>query len=169
MEVAIQNKSLYNIRIDHLSLLQEIEENEGELTPELETALALTEEEFQDKAISYGFVIKTFDNDIDIIEAEMKRLYTLKEKAERRKELFKQRLSEAMQQFGVEKITTPLLKLSFRKSESVEITGDENIPEEYFDVKMVSTISKTRIKEAIKAGEIVKGAELVVKQNLQIK
>jgi hypothetical protein len=169
MEVAIQNKSLYNIRIDHLSLLKEIEENEGELTPELETALALTQDELQDKAISYGFVIKHFDNDIDIIEAEMKRLYSLKEKAERRKELFKQRLSEALQQFGVEKITTPLLKLSFRKSEAVEITDGESIPAEYYDEKIVTTLSKTRIKEAIKEGQIVKGAELVTKQNLQIK
>jgi Gp157 protein len=169
METAIEKRSLYNIRIDHLSILQEIEEMDGELTPELETALALTQDELQDKAISYGFVIKHFDNDIDIIEAEMKRLYSLKEKAQRRKEMFKTRLSEALQQFGVEKITTPLLKLSFRKSESVEITDGENIPDEYLDTKIVTTISKTRIKEAIKEGQIVKGAELVVKQNLQIK
>jgi DNA gyrase/topoisomerase IV subunit A len=142
---------------------------EGELTPELEQALSLTQEEFQDKAISYGFIMKQFDNDASIIEAEINRLRALLNKADQRKELFKQRLSEAMQQFGVEKITTPLLKLSFRKSEAVEITDGESIPAEYYDEKIVTTLSKTRIKEAIKAGEIVTGAELVVKQNLQIK
>jgi len=169
METVIQNKSLYKIRIDHLSIMQEIEEMEGELTPELEQALSLTQEEFQEKAVSYGFIMKQFDNDAAIIEAEINRLRALLNKADQRKEMFKQRLSEAMQQFGVEKITTPLLKLSFRKSEAVEITDGESIPAEYYDEKIVTTLSKTRIKEAIKAGEIVTGAELVVKQNLQIK
>lgn len=169
METALQKHSLYQIRIDHLSLLQEIEDNEGELTPEVSQALSLTEEQFQEKAISYGYILKTLDNTTSIIDAEIKRLMKLKERSERNKETFKERLSEAMQQFGVEKINTPTLTLSFRKSESIEISDEDKVPDNFFDQKTIFTISKTRIKEAIKEGKQVPGAELISKQNLQVK
>lgn len=152
-----------------MRLLFEIEENDGLLEPEQEQALILTEEEFQDKATSYGFVVKTFDDTADTIDKEIKRLQDLKKKAQRRSELFKTQLSEAMIQFGVTEIVSPFLKLSFRKSEAVEIEDEKLIDSEYVESKVVSTISKTKIKEAIKAGIVVKGASLVKKENLQIK
>lgn len=162
-------KSLYQIRQDHLTLLAMIEDNEGELTPELEEMLCLSNDDFESKAISYAYVVKGFDFSTEVIDKEIKRLQDLKAKSEKRKELFKQRLSEAMQQFGIEKIDNPLMKLSFRKSESVEITDEEKISSDYTETKVVTTISKTKIKEAIKEGLKVEGAELVTKQNLQIK
>jgi hypothetical protein len=167
--MTLQKQSLYQIREEHLAILQEIEDNEGLLTPEIEAALNLTIDQFQDKALSFAFIIKTFDDSSSIIEAEIKRLKALQDKAEKRKELFKQRLSEAMIFFGVEKIDSPLLKLSFRKSEAVEILDEEEIPDAFIDVKEVVTISKARIKEALKKGEVVPGAELITKNNLQIK
>ena len=169
METQLQKKSLYQIREDHLRLLFEIEENDGLLEPEQEQALILTEEEFQDKAVSYGFVVKTFDDTSETIDREIKRLQDLKKKSERRSELFKTRLSEAMIQFNVTEIISPFLKLSFRKSEAVEITDEASIPAEYIESKVVETISKTKIKEAIKAGIAVEGASLIKKQNIQIK
>lgn len=162
-------QSLYNIRVDHLSLIQEIEENGGELTPELEQALTLNNEQFEDKALSYGYIVKTFDDNLSIIDREFERLDAIRERIVKQKEAFKERLSEAMQQYGVEKITTPLLKLSFRKSESVEIMDTQKIPVDYCEEKTVTTINKTMIKQAIKTGLTVPGAELVTKQNLQIK
>lgn len=165
----LQKQTLYNIRIEHLSLLQEIEDNEGELTPELEEALSLTQEQFQDKALSYGFIIKSFENTANIIDAEIDRLKLLQDKAEKRAQLFKERISEAMQEFGVEKIDSPLLKLSFRKSEAVSIYDERMIPAGYLVERTVVDISKAKIKEAIKTGLTVPGAELVSKKNLQIK
>lgn len=161
--------SLYQIRAEHLYLLKLIEESEGELTPEIEAGLMLSQDQFQEKAVSYGFVLKTFDNTTDVIAAEIKRLQELKDKSEKRKELFKQRLSEAMIQFGVEKIETPLLKLSFRKSESVEITDENLLPDDYKIEKTTYSPDKTKIKYYIKEGSIVPGAELITKQNLQVK
>lgn len=148
------NKSLYNIRIDHLELLQQIEENEGELTPELEQAIQLTEEEFESKAISYGFVYKGFDDTIDLIDQEIKRLNGLKEKAKKRAEAFKEILSDAMKQFSVEKIETPIIKLSFRKSKAIELSEDfEDSILKYVDIAPV--INEEKIKAAKEAGEDV--------------
>jgi Siphovirus Gp157 len=185
----LQTKSMYHIRAEHLGLLKEIEEAEGELTPEIEQALALTEEEFEDKAVSYGFVVKSFEDVEEVLDKEIKRLSDLKSKAGKRAEAFKKRLDEAMKQFKVEKIQTPFLTLSYRKSKPVElIEGFEDdflsnvIVEikpkqgapahiskliEFFDAKAAP--SKTRIGDALKSGAEVKGAKIVEKKNLQIK
>ncbi len=164
-----KKQTMYQIRADHMALIDEIEQNEGELTPELEQALSLTNEQFQQKAVSYGYVIKHFDDDINTIQAEIKRLSLIEDAYQRRKELFKERLSNAMIDFGFEKITTPLLTLSFRKSESVEITNKDLIPEVYNMTKVEINPNKSAIKQAIKDGATVPGAQIVVKQNLQIK
>lgn len=164
-----QLRPLYQIRAEHLNILQLIEESDGELTPEVESALAITEEEFQSKAVSYGYVIKGFEDTSSVIDAEIERLTNLKYRASRKLELFKQTLSQAMQEFGVEKVETPTLKLSFRKSEAIEITDEGAIPVEYIDEKVTTSISKTRIKEALKEGRAVAGAQLVQRKSLQIK
>lgn len=164
-----QPRPMYAIRQDHYSIVQLIQDADGEITPELENQLALTEQEFQEKAVSYGYVIKHFDDRTTVVENEINRLKKILEREEKHKELFKQRLAEGMLQFGVEKIDTPTLKLSFRKSESVEIEDDNLVPEEYKETKLVTTTSKTKIKNAFKEGIKVPGANLLVKQNLQIK
>jgi DNA gyrase/topoisomerase IV subunit A len=167
--LALTQWSMYQIKQDHVILMQIIEDNEGEITPEIETALQLTSDNFQEKALSYGLVVKHFDDQAEIIEKEIERLSKILTQAKKRKELFKQTLSDAMQQFGVEKIETPTLKLSFRKSESIELTDESKVPFAYVEEKVVKTISKTKIKEDIKQGLQVPGAQLVTKQNLQIK
>jgi len=162
-------KSLYNIKEEHLDLLRQIEENEGELSPEIEQALCLTQEAFQEKAISYGYMLKSFEDDGDLIDKEIDRLKALKKAKENYIEAFKQRLHNAMKEFGIEEIKTPTLKISFRKSEAVEINDESLIAAEYIEIKETKAISKTKLKAAIKEGKLVAGATLVVKDNIQIK
>ncbi len=114
-------KSMYHIRLEHLQIIQLIEDGEGELTPEIEQALALTEEEFQDKAISYAYVVKKFEDNAAVIGDEIARLTELKQRAERQAKTFKNNLDIAMKQFGVEKIKGDLITISFRKSNPVEL------------------------------------------------
>lgn len=69
-----------------------------------------------------------------------------------------------------EKLETDFVTLSWRKSEAVVVDGaPELLPEKYQRVKITVDADKTAIKAAIKAGEIVPGARLEVRQNLQIK
>jgi hypothetical protein len=69
----------------------------------------------------------------------------------------------------IEKIESPLFKLSIRKSEAVEVDMVEALPNAYQNVKNVVTADKVAIKEAIKRGENVYGARLIENFNLQIK
>ena len=59
------------------------------------------------------------------------------------------------------------LKISFRKSESVEIDNVEELEDRFKRVKVEA--DKTAIKQAIKSGKEVKGARLVENNNLQIR
>jgi hypothetical protein len=99
---------------------------------------------------------------------EIERLNAYREKIRKGKELLKNRLSQAMQQFGIERISSPTINLSFRKSEAIEITEESAIPAAYLD-QPPPTVSKSRIKDALKAGTLVPGANLVTRQNLQVK
>ena len=67
------------------------------------------------------------------------------------------------------KMETPKMKLSYRKSESVEVTNIDAIPKEYIKTKTEVSADKTNIKKAIKAGQKINGAELVTNINMQIK
>ena len=62
---------------------------------------------------------------------------------------------------------TERVKVSFRKSESLEIFDDTNVPDDYIKIKR--EVMKDELKKAIKCGLFVDGAEIVVKQNIQIK
>ena len=73
-----ENKSLFNIKNDYLVLMSEIEEAEGELTPEQITALQINEKELNKKSIAYLEVIKQKEAFNLIVDNEIKRLKAIK-------------------------------------------------------------------------------------------
>lgn len=164
----LQNNNLFHIQQRYLDLMRLIQEAEGEITPEIDQALAISQTELQEAAINIGFVIKNLDYNEDVVAREIERLTDLKHKITKGKELLKNRLSQSMQLFGIERIDSPTLQLSFRKSVAVEISDEMEIPAAYFNQPLPKP-DKTKIKEAIKAGEQVPGAELIERKNLQIK
>jgi len=71
---------------------------------------------------------------------------------------------------GGEKFETPRVKISFRTSQSVDITDETKIPDDMFvEQPAVKKVSKKLIMEKLKAGENVEGARLLEKQNIQVK
>ena len=68
-----------------------------------------------------------------------------------------------------QKFSTPRVVVGFRKSESVNITDEYLIPDEYCNFTVVRKPDKTRIKDALKKDKTIMGAELVEKQSAQIK
>lgn len=159
--------NLFNIKQEYINLVNTIIDNNGELSPELSQALAINETELKEKAINYGYVIRSFEYENDIIDAEIKRLKALKEQKEKAIQKLKDAVSDAMNLYGIEKVESPALKLSFRKSESIKIS--ENLDKRFMIEKVTLQPDKVAIKEAIKKGEQVDGAVLVINQNLQIK
>jgi hypothetical protein len=160
-------KSMYQIQTEYQQIADAL--TTGELTPELEQALAIAEHELEVKSVNYSFVIKDINDEISIINAEIDRLKDLKKVRENALERLKNNISNAMQLFQVDEIKTPLIKINFRKSESVEIDNMALLDAKFLNEKITITPDKMAIKEAIKNGEDVNGARLVINNNIQIK
>ena len=163
------NQSIYKIQNEFQLIIAEVINNDGEITPELETALTINKEQLQSKAIDYCYVIKSLESDCEQIDNEIARLNKLKKVRSNLTERLKNTVSSAMQLYDVEKIETPLIKLSFRNSESVEITNESQLDACFIVTKTVSTPDKKAIKDAIKNGVLVCGATISYNKNLQIR
>jgi hypothetical protein len=163
------NQSIYKIQNEFQLIIAEVINNDGEITPELETALTINKEQLQSKAIDYCYVIKSLESDCEQIDNEIARLNKLKKVRANLTERLKNTVSSAMQLYEVEKIETPLIKLSFRNSESVEITNESQLDACFIVTKTVSTPDKKAIKDAIKNGVLVCGATISYNKNLQIR
>jgi len=159
--------NLYEITQEalYLSTLLETEE----LTPELEEALIINQDQLQAKAVNYAKVIANYQAESDAIDQEIKRLKAMKDSREKKIEWLKESVKKAMLVSGIEKVESPLFKLSVRRSEAVEVDVVEALPSAFQNVKNVVTADKVAIKEAIKRGEFVMGARIIENFNLQIK
>ena len=161
--------NIFNIQNEYKQLVSELIENGGELTSELELSLQINKDQLQSKSENYAYIIKQIDAECDIIDNEIKRLQQAKKVRENTVERLKTTLTTAMHLFEVNEIKTPLIKINFRKSESVIVYDVNSLPQMFKTIKITETPDKAKIKEVIKNGDTVVGAELVINQNLQIK
>jgi len=161
--------NLYQIENEYLQLSEMLIESEGELTPELEQALEINGNNLKNKAVNYGYVIKQMEGNVDLIDAEIKRLQAMKKSRVNAAELLKETIKTAMLMYDLNTIEIPTLKLSFRKSESIEIINEAQLTAEFVNTKQVTTPDKISIKTALKEGREVAGAVMVTNLNLQIK
>ena len=114
--------SLYQINEELLRIFAEIEENDGEITPEQEELVAITAENRVEKLHNYAKIINSYKADCESIKLEKKRL-------DRRKEIFENRIKRLedimlknVELFGP--VETSLFKIGTRKSKSVEIDNE---------------------------------------------
>ena len=163
------SNSIFNIGNELQTIINQIIESGGEVNEETENALIIKEGELQNKSQSYGYLIKSMEYEVNTIDSEINRLEGLKRVRNNTIKRLKTVLSDSMQQFEVEELKTPTLKINFRKSQTVEILDEDLIPKEFKTVKVTTSISKAEIKKAIKNGELVVGADLIDHKKIQIK
>jgi len=159
--------TLYDIKKEYLELVTEIEELEGELTPELEYKLKINQNELQTKAIAYHSVILSKEAFNTTIDNEIKRLQAIKKQNNNVIERLKNSLVTAIELFGEFKIGTNTFGL--RKSERVEIEDVNLLPKEFKTVKVTEQANKIEIKKALKLGQKIKNTYLREIYNLKIK
>ena len=165
--------ALWEITQEFLALASLIEEAGGEATDEVMEELAISRENFAHKAEGYAKLILKWDSEIDAAAAEIKRIQAIKKTKENAVGRLKETLKAALIIFGqedskgVKRFETPLVKLSTRKSTSIEITDENALPQEAFVIK--KEVSKTAIKELLEAGAAIEGASVKENISLQIK
>lgn len=164
-----------------------------EYSIDLETGEILSEDEFyklydeiqmalNDKIESTVCFIKNLQSDSEALDNEMKKLKQRKIYKDKLIERLKNRVDTYIQHLCSDedgivdtgklnkyKLETPKMKLSYRKSEVVNVTNVESLPKDFIKTTIREEPNKTEIKKSIKAGNSVDGAELVTKYNMQIK
>lgn len=110
--------------------------------------------------------IKNLQAEIEAYKKEEESFRLRRKQAENRIENLKWYLTEWI---SGEKIETPRVKISWRKSEVVNILDENLIPSGYKSQKITEVIDKKEIKRAIKSGMVVAGADIKVNENIQIK
>lgn len=110
--------------------------------------------------------IKNYSAAAAALKAEKEELEKREKRALKKVEGLKSWLTVALHG---EKFTTSRCAVSFRRSEAVEITEESSLPKEMLIEKITYSPNKTAIKEAIKAGQEIPGAQLVERLNASIK
>lgn len=189
--------SLYNITVEYQLLVEQLEAQDGEFTEEQLELLEITKEQFKEKSEIYCKIIKELDSDIEFAQKEVERISKFISAKKSAQEKLEEKLRDALLVFGEKDSKKDLwrfeagtFKLSTRKSEKVEI-NEEVIDNRWKEITIKdkltmedlakvadilgrnletnTTILKTPIKEAIKAGEIIEGASIVTNFGLSIK
>jgi hypothetical protein len=161
--------TLYGITAELNAILAQLEELGGEITPELEQALVINEEQFASKSEDYGHAILNLKAMAAAAKAEKDRLAALQRFYENTYNRLDTALKAAMVATGHDKVETPTMRLSLRHSTATEVDDLDQLPAEYKTTKVEVVADKTAIKKAIQSGEAVPGAHLVDNVSLQIK
>lgn len=158
-------KNLFNINEDIFQLYQQIDDNGGDLTPELEEQLIITEHERESKCEGYVSVIGQLKSKSELLKREAKRLLDAARTYDKSVERLEDNLLSSIVQLGP--VKTNFVSISTRRNKSVEIAEDAEIPLQYQRVKIEA--NKTAIKEALESGIDVPGATIVEKFSLLIR
>lgn len=152
-ELTGQFLDIYNLELDEEAKLDTLDSIDWET-------------EYETKVENYIKVMKNLEADVEARKNEIKRLTELNKADEKKKEHLKDTLSASMSLTGHERVDTPLFKVSFRKSQAVEV--DEAVLPEAYKVATWKP-DKKRLKEDLKNGLEIIGASLVERKNLSIR
>lgn len=118
--------------------------------------------EFEDKAEQILAIIKNEQALESSLKAEAKSLTDRAKACSNRVVNLKNYLSESMQTMEIKKLNAGIHSLSIRKGvQSVNITDLEKLPSDYVEYETMIKADKNLIKEKLKLGESIEGAELV--------
>ena len=153
---------LYEITDAYLSL------DEAEKTEDVIKVLDGIKDEFDKKAENTVKVIRNFEADIQALRDEEKRLADKRRSLEKKKEDLKEYLYFNMERLNLQKINAGIFDINIQKNpQSIKIIDDATIPEKY---KIASyRIDKKTLKDDIKNGVEIEGAQLVQTEGIRIR
>lgn len=121
-----------------------------------------------DKLEAIACYIKNLEAEAAALKAEETALAARRKVKAAKAARMREYIADSLHVAGESRFETARCALAFRKSEAVEILDADELPDAY--LKHVAPMpDKAAIKKALKAGEDVSGAQLIVKQNIQIK
>ena len=130
--------------------------------------LDLIEDEFNQKAENTVKVIKNIGADIKALRDEEKRLAQKRKSLQSNQDWLKSYLQNNMERLGDKKIKAGIFNINIQKNPpSVNIKNEELIADDYFITER--KLDKKKLKEDLKDGKEIDGAELTQGESLRIR
>lgn len=177
----MEHLTLYQLTQEELALRDILLDNGGELTPELEQALAMNNAAISTKVDSISRIYRNLDDMADAAKKEIQRLQNIKRHAESGQQRLKDTLAYAMNEAGLDKLESGTTRISWRKSKSVDVFDFDTLTKQYKQIletlaantpswlKIEVSVNKTELAAAINEGQPIAGAQIVENRNIQIK
>ena len=158
--------NLYELKENYMRVLELIENGEEGLEDTLESI----NDTIELKADGYARMIRNLEGNVTALKAEIDRMTDRKKSIENNIERLKENLKNAMIETGKEKIKTDLFNIKVADNPyAVNVIDETLIPEKYFKVEIIRKLDKLSLRDAIKNGEEIQGAELTQGKGLRIK
>lgn len=158
---------LYELSQNYQNLLALLD-NEEVPKEMIEEALNNVADDINSKAENICKLIKSLESDVASIKEEEKRLATIRKQTEKKAEGLKSYLESTLKQLNIRKVESKLFKISIAKNPAKLVLSDSFKADSKY-IKVVETIDNTAIKDDLKAGITIEGAELIQNESLRIK
>ncbi len=162
--------TLFKISDDYINILRELEDNGGELTPELDELLKINEGQLEQKCLAYDSIIKLLQTQEELANKEIERINKFKEIKVKQIEKLEANLLQALLLFGKEDKLSPkeqeagkipvkrlefgTLRLSTRRSVSTVIENESVIDDKYKYSKLI--VTKLSVEKLNKLLELIR-------------
>lgn len=150
-------------------MFEEVDEETGEVKAENVSKLKELQEAREQKLDNLGAFIKNLTSDVESMKAEKDTLEKRIKTKQKKIEWMKSYVASDLIANNQEKFESSRVVFSFRKSTLVSIPDETKIPKKYFKKVTTEKLDREGIGKLLKEGHTIRGAELIEKQNLQIK
>jgi hypothetical protein len=173
--------NLYELQGTMYQIEQALEENGGELTDELAELLTDTEVSIKQKADGYRAIMAKFNDKVDAVDKEIKRLQDIKKTAKNAEKRMKEYILGVMGIYGLKKIEGELCSMTRTTSKALDVDEEmllavhkdkiaelQSLLPEYLTVEI--KVSKTAIKNKFKDSDILPaGCAYIENESLRIR
>jgi len=125
--------NLFNLSLEYVRILDEIEENLGEITDDIQDRLAINKDEVEEKLENYRKVVATLDGEIATLEEERERLAAKVVTKTKIIDRLKRNMADAVELYGDvnpksktanKSFVTPFSKFTFVHTNPVVVDSD---------------------------------------------
>jgi len=157
----MENKSLYLIVNEAMHLEQMLMESGGEITPEIDQALAVNSQALTEKVDGYQHIIERFEALCEHYKARSDFFKTIAGQCKTASDRLKDNIKGAMLEMGIDELKGQDMRFKLAPTQGTLIIKEpEMVPVDFKKEVVTTEIDKKALKEALTSRE-VPGAELV--------
>ena len=173
--------TLFELSANDRLVSQLLEENGGELTPEIESLLEETKELFPKKIDGYGVMLRKFKALEEACDSEIKRIQGIKKTAQNSQKNMRKHIQDTMDLFGYKKLVGNMTMMWISTSNSLEVDEDALLSQYTAKIEALNKalppylsvevkVSKTALKNEFKGADVLPaGCTIKESESLTIK